>query len=152
MVDAPRSTDQRIADTRARLQHDLDLWVASSGADGPWLVPLSFLHAEDDGGLELMVATDAATRTGRNICDDTRVRLGLGEVRDLAMIGGTAQIASIVTMTEDEATAYLGKHDSDPRDWADSLLRIRAHRIHAWREENELAGRTIMRDGRWVQN
>jgi hypothetical protein len=27
---------------------------------------------------------------------------------------------------------------------------VRAERIQAWREANELDGRTLMRDGRWV--
>jgi NADPH-dependent FMN reductase len=28
--------------------------------------------------------------------------------------------------------------------------RLRPRRIQAWREENELAGRDLMRDGRWL--
>lgn len=151
MADAPRSTMSRIADTKSRLRDDLDLWFASGGgADGPWLVPLSFLHVEDDRGLELLIATDAQTRTGRNVATDGRVRLGLGEVRDLVMIDGTATIAPISELTEAQVERYLAKHRSDPRTWADSLLRIRVHRMQAWREENELTGRTILRDGRWV--
>jgi hypothetical protein len=29
-------------------------------------------------------------------------------------------------------------------------FRITPRRIQAWREANELAGRTLMRDGRWL--
>lgn len=150
MADPPRPAAQRVADTQARLRDDLDLWVASSSADGPWLVPLSFLLTEDDLGLELLIATDASSRTGRNIASAARVRLGLGDVRDLAMIDGTATITAIGDLTESEVERYLAKHHSDPRTWADSLLRIRVRRIQAWREENELAGRTIFRQGHWV--
>lgn len=153
MVDAPRPLSQRIADTRARLHHDLDLWISTAGGAGrPWLVPLSFLHVEDEHGLELLLATDARTPTGQNVRAEGRARLGLGAVRDLAMIDGTAQIAPIDTMIDREASAYVTKHNSDPRTWADSLVRVRAERIQAWREENELTGRTIMRHGRWIQN
>lgn len=153
MVDDPRSTRQRITDTQQRLRDDLDLWVATSGDDGPWLVPLSFLLDEDATGLTVLIATDASTRTGRNAQVGARVRLGLGEVRDLAMIDGTVtDIGPIDGMTDAEVERYLVKHNNDPRSWADTLIRIRLNRIQAWREENELKGRTIMRRERWVES
>ena len=43
---APRSVDQRIVDTRQRLEHDVDAWVATTSPDRPWLIPLSFLWHE----------------------------------------------------------------------------------------------------------
>jgi hypothetical protein len=39
----PRSRAQRRRDTEHRLNHDVDVWVASASADGaPYLVALSF--------------------------------------------------------------------------------------------------------------
>ena len=40
----------------------------------------------------------------------------------------------------------------DPRQSGSSFrfFEIRPLRIQVWREENELAGRTIMRDGAWL--
>ncbi len=39
----PRSLEQRRRDTEHRLEHDVDLWVATASEDGaPYLVPLSF--------------------------------------------------------------------------------------------------------------
>jgi len=42
--------------------------------------------------------------------------------------------------------------DWDPRTAGAShaYLVLRPERIQAWREENELAGRTLMRDGTWL--
>jgi len=41
---------------------------------------------------------------------------------------------------------------ADPRTLAAEYvyLRITPHAIQAWREENELAGRDVMRNGRWL--
>ena len=40
----------------------------------------------------------------------------------------------------------------DPQAWGDEyvLVVLRPERIQAWREANEIAGRTILRDGAWL--
>jgi hypothetical protein len=54
----------------------------------------------------------------------------------------------------DERTkdAFAAKHGWDPRqetrDYA--YFRIVPGRVQAWREVNELPGRTLMRDGGWL--
>ncbi|MEU4717843.1 hypothetical protein AB0F73_29890 [Micromonospora purpureochromogenes] len=68
----PRGLEQRLRDTRAKLESEVDLWVATSGSPG----------------------------------------------REL-----------------DEPYQYF---------------LIRPRRIQAWREANELQGRVLMRDGRWL--
>ena len=52
----------------------------------------------------------------------------------------------------EEDLAFAAKTGFDPRLSAAAFLyfRVVPARIQAWREENELAGRTIMRDGRWL--
>ncbi|MFD4190485.1 hypothetical protein [Amycolatopsis thermoflava] len=40
-IDPPRGLAERLRDTRARLEADVDLWVASSGDAGVHLIPLS---------------------------------------------------------------------------------------------------------------
>lgn len=142
-----RTLAQRVADTGARLETDIDCWVATAGATGPWLVPLSFLWRND----ELLLATDAASLTGRNIAAAPLVRIGVGPTRDVVLIDGEARLTPITEMTEDEVEAYRAKCGSDPRGWADSLVRVRPVRVQAWREENELRGRHLMRDGRWLE-
>ena len=54
----PRSRAQRRRNTEHRLNHDVDVWVASASADGAsYLVPLSF----DWDGEALLMATPTDT-------------------------------------------------------------------------------------------
>lgn len=142
----PRSRGQRIADTRRRLRDDVDAWVASTSSAQPWLVPLSFLWHHE----HLLFATDAATPTGRNIGTVPRVRVALGHPRDVVIVQGDASITPVADLTAEEPRLYRVKHGSDPRAWADSIIRVQPIRIQAWREENELDGRVLMRDGSWL--
>lgn len=143
----PRSLEQRLADTRARLTRDVDAWVASAGGERPWLVPLSFVYSAG----ELLFATDAASRTATNLGRSSAVRIALGETRDVVLIDGCATVEPIDALTPEQAARYveLGA-GPDPRGWADSLLRVRPTKVQAWREENELQGRHLMIDGRWL--
>ncbi|MFE5092279.1 pyridoxamine 5'-phosphate oxidase family protein [Streptomyces sp. NPDC056638] len=56
--------------------HETDIWVASSSADGmPCLVPLWFLW----DGEAIWVSTQVTNPTGRNLRDNGRARLALGD-------------------------------------------------------------------------
>ena len=47
--------------------------------------------------------------------------------------------------------AYAGQADWDPRRSAGFLyVVLRPERVQAWRESDEIAGRTLMRDGEWL--
>lgn len=151
MAEPPRDLDTRIADTRHRLEHDVDAWVATAGPDGPWMVPLTHVWIDD----QLWFATDRAGRTVRNIESDATVRVALGPTRDVVVIDGEATAHPLESSAGDEVAdrvmeAYEQRHGSDPREWADALIVVVPRRIQAWREENELQGRTIMRDGSWL--
>jgi general stress protein 26 len=144
-MEAPRSTGQRKSDTMARLTSDEDAWIATADATGrPYLVPLSFFW----DGAGLIVSTWLSSVTGRNLSRGARVRIGLGDLRDVTMIDGT------VELVQDEQTkdAFAAKHGWDPRqetgDYA--YFRIVPDRVQAWREVNELPDRTLMRDGGWL--
>src|SRR5450432_2677742 len=81
---APRSLEQRIADTKRLLDESEDCWVATAASDGnPHLVPLSFIWT--DGVLTL--ATSSSSLTARNAAA-TGLRIGLGDTRDVVMIDG----------------------------------------------------------------
>lgn len=142
-----RSRGQRIADTQRRLSDDTDAWVASASGREPWLVPLSFLWHNE----KLVFATDASTPTGKNVGAIPWVRVALGHTRDVVLVHGRASITSCADLTAEEASLYRAKHGSDPRTWADSIIRATPTRIQAWREENELKGRLVMREGNWLQ-
>src|SRR5436305_742599 len=87
MATPPRSTEQRIADTLAKLATTVDCWVPSASASGEvYLIPLSFVW--HDG--QLTIATPAASRTVRNLRRAGRARVVVGEPRDMADYGTTA--------------------------------------------------------------
>jgi hypothetical protein len=145
----PRSRAQRRRDTEHRLTHDIDLWVASASAGGgPYLVPLSF----DFDGEALLVATPTDSVTGRNLAAGRAVRLGLGDTRDVTMIEGDVEVIEIDALPRERADRFVAYTGFDPRALATPYrwFRIFPRRIQAWREANELPGRELMRDGRWL--
>ncbi len=149
MSPGPRSRAERRRDTEQRLARDIDVWVASASADGvPYLVPLSF----DWDGEALLVATPANSPTGRNLAATRTVRLGLGHTRDVCMIDGAVEVLEIDALPPEQGDRFAARSGFDPRlpgspyRW----FRISPHRIQAWREEDELADRELMRDGHWL--
>jgi len=127
MSAAPRPRAQRRRDTEHRLAHDVDVWVASASPDGaPYLVPLSF----DWDGESLLLATP----------------------RDVTMIEGEVEVLEIDALPRDRGDRFAARTGFDPRALATPYrwFRVVPRRIQAWREENELAGRELMRDGRWL--
>lgn len=144
----PRALEERLRDTREKLERDVDLWVATSGAPGGvHLVPLSYLW----DGTALLISTPRASVTGRNLLADGRVRLGLGPTRDVVVIDGTAEPVDIAELGPETGDAFAAKTGFDPRELDEpyQYFRIRPRRIQAWREANELPGRDLMRDGDW---
>jgi Pyridoxamine 5'-phosphate oxidase len=150
MTPPPRTLPQRRQDTLERLERDVDAWVATTDGERgtPYLVPLSFLW----DGTDLLIATPAASPTGRNLQATGRVRLGLGPTRDLVLIDGRLRAVSATTQISQEAgDAFAAKTGFDPRRQAGYLyFHIAPQRIQAWREANELTGRDLMRGGRWI--
>ena len=139
-----RSTDQRRRDTLARLEHDVDLWMATADAGTPYLVPLSFRW----DGSTLLVATPASSPTGRNLARTGKARLALGATRDVVLVEGDV---AVVDPDAGEADAFATRAGFDPRDSRGYLyFRVTPRRVQAWREVDELAGRELMRDGTWV--
>ena len=145
----PRSRPQRRRDTEDRLTHDVDLWVATASIDAvPYLVPLSF----DWDGAALLVATPTDSPTGRNLAATGTVRLGLGHTRDVCMIDGDVEVIEIDVLPPELGDRFAVRTGFDPRALATPYrwFSISPRRIQAWREVNELPGRDLMRDGRWL--
>ena len=145
-----RSAQERKRDTLRRLAEEIDAWVATAGASGgsPCLAPFSFLWED----ASLLIAAPATGVTGRNLLANGQVRLGLGTTRDVVLITGTAETILPRDLPHAVGDAFAVKTGFDPRHNADSYryFRITSQRIRAWREENELAGRDVMRDGAWL--
>jgi len=145
----PRSPAERRRDTEHRLNHDVDVWVATASVDGrPYLVPLSF----DWDGDALLLATPTNSPTGRNLAATRSVRLGLGHTRDVAIIDGQVEIFEIDALPRERGDRFAERTGFDPRLEANRYrwFRILPRRIQAWRESKELAERDLMRDGRWL--
>jgi hypothetical protein len=144
-MEAPRSGEQRKRDTLARLGSEADAWIATADAAGDaYLLPLSFLW----DGAGVIVSTPRSSVTASNLSRGGRVRVGVGQLRDVTVIDGTAE------PVEDEQTkdAFAAKHGWDPRkeDGDYGYFRIVPDRVQAWREVNELPGRTLMSNGHWL--
>lgn len=145
-----RSAQERKQDTLQRLAHDVDAWVATAGTGGgaPCLAPFSFLW----DGTCVLIAAPATGVTGRNLLANGQVRLGLGTTRDVVLITGTAEPILPRDLPEPVGDAFAVKTGFDPRHNPETYryFRITPQRIRAWREENELAGRDVLRDGGWL--
>ena len=148
MTDAPRTRARRRHDTTHRLDLDVDCWVATADPDGtPYLVPLSF----DWDGHTLLVATPAGSPTGRNLATG-RARVGLGPTRDVTMIDGDVETLALDALPTGRGDRFATRTGFDPRTLTTPYrwYRITPRRIQAWREADELPGRTLMRDGSWL--
>ena len=151
----PRTREQRRADTLAKLSAPaMDVWVATAAAEAggiasSHLVPLSLAWIDE----RVVLATEADSATARNIISHRRARLGLGPTRDVVMIDAELeQVYSLEEVPVGLARRYAMQADWDPRE-SGGLMRflvLRPLRIQAWREVNELPGRTLMRAGAWL--
>ena len=130
------------------------MWVATgsvsdTGAARPYLVPVSLAWIDE----RVVVAVEAESRTARNLAAHPVVRLGLGPTRDVVIIDAVRETAiGLDDAPPAIANGYAAQADWDPRDEGGHYLYLvlRPERIQAWREANELADRTLMRDGAWV--
>jgi len=144
----PRQLEERLRDTRAKLETDVDLWVATAGSGGAHLIPLSYLW----DGSTFLISTPRASATGRSLLANGRVRLGLGPTRDVVIVDGIAEPVDVTDLGSAAGDAFAARTGFDPRELDEpyQYFLIRPQRIQAWREANELPGRDLMRDGRWL--
>jgi hypothetical protein len=144
-----RSAAQRKSDAIEKLNSDQDVWVATADDRGiAHLVPLSLCW--HDG--TVVVAVEASSRTARNASASGQARLALGPTRDVVMIDAEASVVARM----DTGSAIVGSYrertgwepGTDGSDWVYVLLK--PTRIQAWRDVDEIAGRTVMSDGTWL--
>jgi general stress protein 26 len=146
-----RSPEQRKSDALEKLsEKGANVWVASASPTGEvHLVPFSHTW----NGSQIVVATGAKSRTVDNVTANGRVRLAIGETRDVVMIDAIL----VDTVPTERATAlladaYAAQSGWDPRtDGGDYVyLVLDPERIEVWREGEDLNGRTVMRHGTWM--
>lgn len=151
MSEPPRTPEERKAHALAKLAaKEADVWVATASPDGvAHLVPLSLGWDGD----RVILAVDRRSATGRNLEASRRARLALGPERDVVMLDAVVvSIVDVATAPAALAEAYAGQADWDPRDEPDGYVYavLAPERIQAWRESNEIPGRTLMRKGHWL--
>jgi hypothetical protein len=169
----PRTRAERKVDTLAKLQGPVvDAWVAtasvpdsaaaavdpagpSEGGRGtsslaePYLVPLTLAWLRD----RIVLASDGKSPTVANIAATGKARLSLGTTRDVVMIDALLEETFPVAEAPPwVADGYAANTDWDPRGAGGSYVYVilRPDRIQAWRESNEIQGRTLMRAGEWL--
>jgi hypothetical protein len=129
---------------------DADVWVASASTLGaPHLVPLSLAW---DGAC-IVIALAPTSVTAHNIVGSGRARCAVGTTRDVAIVDAVLEQAVGAAHAPPElADAYATQADWDPRASGGdfSFLVLRPSRIQAWRNEDEIADRTVMRHGTWL--
>ena len=144
-----RDRATRKADTLAMLTTPaIDVWVATaSGAGAPYLVPVSLAWVDD----RVVIAVAGTSATARNLTASGEARLAVGATRDVVMIDAVLEKAVDVATDEALGAAYVAQADWDPRSSTGyEFLVLRPVRVQAWREVNEIPGRTLMRDGTWL--
>ena len=145
----PRDPATRKADSLALWATPaVDVWVATASSAGEaHLVPVSLLWT----GEAFVIAVAEGSRTARDLAANGRARLAVGPTRDVTMVDAVLERA--VPVDDDAALgeAYAAQADWDPRGLEGYLfLVLRPDRVQAWREVDEMPGRTLMRGGAWL--
>ena len=147
--DQARSVPERCAAARERLGSPGNLWLATSDGQGPHLIPVSYWW----DGTQLTTATFEDSRTHRNARVQPNVRVSLGTTTDVLMIDATAAVVTVADIDAAAADGYARTSGVDPRSvpgWV--YLRLAPQRMQLWSGPAEFSGRTIMRDGAWLDD
>jgi len=145
----PRDAATRKADTLANVGDAGDRRVGrhrvarGGGAPGAGLARLDRGAAGRGGARGL--------GTARDLDASGRARLAVGPTRDVTMVDAVLERAVPTAEAGALGEAYAAQADWDPRGSAGYVyLVLRPERVQAWREADEIAGRTLMRDGAWL--
>lgn len=150
-IPVPRSLAERRAYARNRLETGFQMWLATgSDGHGAHLIPVAYVW----DGSTLWTATFAKSRTVVNIKGHPQARVALGDTADVVMIDTSASLVAVADIDADIAEHYA-KVSTDPRAYPEGTfvyLRLRPRRIQVWNGLHEFVGRTVMRDGRWLDD
>jgi hypothetical protein len=144
-----RSVETRKADVLTALEGQRDLWLATADTTGrPHLIAVSAWW----DGTDLVVATTATSRTASNLPAGSQVRLAAGAPNDVIMIDATVIESVAANQAAEVADGFAIAVGWDPRQvgegWA--FYRLRPTRIQAYRGYDEIEGRDVMRNSRWL--
>jgi Pyridoxamine 5'-phosphate oxidase len=143
----PRSISERREAARDTLRAHHQLWLAT-GRDsrGAHLIPVSFLWDR----VHLTMATLVRSRTMTNLRANPTARAAVGRTDDVVMIDGDVTLVDVAGMDPEIADRYA-RVSHDPRAMPGFVyLRLTPVRIQVWNGFHEYGGRTVMLDGRWL--
>jgi hypothetical protein len=139
----PRATGQRRDDVLRKLAHERHLWLATTGPDGPHLIPLSYFW----DGESLLMTTREASRTVRNLREQPRARAAIGTGTDVVLVDGEVHVERAGDLDPIVFRRLPLHPDRVPGTVA---LRLAADTIQAWRGVHEIPGRVVRERGRWL--
>ena len=144
-----RPVAERKADVLVALEGQGDLWLATAGSAGrPHLIAVSAWW----DGTDLVVATTSASRTAANLAAGSSVRLAAGTPADAIMIDAKLVDRVDAGKAPEVALGFAGAVGWNPAEvgpgW--EFFRLRPTRIQAYRGYDELEGRDVMRNSRWL--
>jgi Pyridoxamine 5'-phosphate oxidase len=144
-----RTVETRKKDVLVALEAQRDLWLATADTSGkPHLIAASAWW----DGTDLVVATRADSRTAANLVVGSEVRLATGSPADVVMVD--ARVVDSVPAGEaaELADGFTIAVGWDPREVGEGWVfyRLRPTRIQAYRGYDELEGRFVMRNSRWL--
>jgi Pyridoxamine 5'-phosphate oxidase len=145
-----RSASQRKADVIEALERNSDLWLATAGASGG--AHLIAVSAWWDGA-SIVIATTGGSRTARNLEATRSGRLAIGSPADAIMVDVRLEDSVPVAEADSElATGFATGVGWNPAEAGSGwkFFRLRPVRIQSYRGYDELAGRDVMRDSRWL--
>ncbi|TDC44987.1 hypothetical protein E1281_31870 [Actinomadura sp. KC345] len=147
----PRSLDERRAYAQDRLETGFQMWLATgSDGHGAHLIPVACVW----DGSALYTATFAKSRTVANVKGHPQARVALGDTADVVMIDTGASLMNVPDIDADIAERYA-EVSTDPRTHPKGMfvyLRLHPRRILVWNGLHEFAGRTVMQNGRWLDD
>jgi hypothetical protein len=148
-VSEPRTVKARKADVLAALEGQKDLWIATADRGGrPHMIALS---AWWDGS-GVVIATVGTSRTARNLSDNPTARLALGAPDDVTVIDARVADRRSVSDSPDLAGGFAAAVGWDPREVGEGWMffRLEPVRVQAYKGYDELEGRDVMRNSRWL--
>jgi pyridoxamine 5'-phosphate oxidase-like protein len=143
-----RDVATRKADVVAALEKQGSYFLVSADVAGrPHVIAVSAWWDTN----ELVITTNGASRTARNLATNPFVKLAGGDPSDAIIIDAQVIDSSAV---EDSAELAGGFHDAmgwDPREMDGWMFyRLRPTRIQAFRGYDEIEGRDVMVRSRWL--
>lgn len=152
MTTPPRPPARRSLDERRRaavdlLENNTQLWLATgSDGHGAHLIPVAYVW----DGQHLTMSTFERSRTTANVRANPTARTAIGHPQDLAMVDGEVSAVAPGDMDLGTADAYA-RVSFDPRGMPGLVyLRLVPSKIQVWTGFHEFHGRTVMADGRWL--